>query len=104
MLTQTVAFRYCPFVQTVQSENTTRLLAQKTTRQYVPHVRYDVPQLLRDAGGEGWSDSDFARRAGVKRSTVSRMRRYGSTRPATFAKLAQALGQPMDRYILSEAA
>lgn len=86
-----------------QFGNTTQPLNESRTRLYVAPLRFDHELLLADAALKGWSDAELARKAGVSRMVVSRLRR-GADRRSSFAKLAGALDQPLSRYIVREVA
>jgi transcriptional regulator with XRE-family HTH domain len=64
-------------------------------------VRFDFGLMQRDAAAKGWNGSQLAERAGVSQMTVSRFFRGGTIRPGTAAKLARAIGRPVERYIVS---
>lgn len=82
-----------------QVGNTTQPLNELRTRPYVAPLRFDHELLLADAALKGWSDAELARKAGVSRMVVSRLRR-GADRRSSFAKLAAALDQPLSRYVV----
>jgi transcriptional regulator with XRE-family HTH domain len=52
---------------------------------------------------KGWSMSELGRQAGVSPSHISAVERGGDIRPDTLKKLADALGEPIEK-LLSEPA
>ena len=67
-------------------------------------LRFDHELMKLDAVSRGWSGSKLAARARVAQFTVSRFFRGGVIRPETAKKLSAALKQPLERYIVSDAA
>ena len=65
-------------------------------------VCFNHELLERDAAREGLNGSNLARKARVSQMTVSRFFRGGTIKPGTAKKLARALKQPLERYIVSD--
>lgn len=67
-------------------------------------VRYDLGKLREDMALRGWLARDLARAAGVSDTSVHRFL-TGKTQTARLAaRLAQAIGHPVRRYIARRAA
>lgn len=62
-------------------------------------VRYNAKRMAKDITRKGWQPVDLAREAGVAPSTVGRFLNGESQTARTAAKLADALGYDLDRYI-----
>ena len=62
-------------------------------------VHWNVEQFLVDMKLRGWNDVALAREAGVVAVTVHRFMRGERQTPKTAAKLAEALGHAVDRYL-----
>lgn len=62
---------------------------------------WDFDKLNADVRAKGWLPQDLARQAGCSAMTVSRVLRGLRANPRTIAKLAQALGHPVSRYVLA---
>lgn len=65
-----------------------------------PVIRYNVQLLAADMASNGWAKLDFARAAEVSDMTVIRFLRGDHQTPRTAAKLAPALGRPVERYLI----
>lgn len=64
-------------------------------------IRFDGALMAEDVARKGWKPIDLSRRAGVADMTVYRFLR-GERQTAPIAKkLARALGQSIDRYLIS---
>lgn len=65
--------------------------------------QFNVDLILEDAYKRGWDQRRLSERAHVKQTTLSRiLNRAGSSgRITTIAKLADALGYPTSRYVIS---
>lgn len=66
-------------------------------------AHYDLTKLRHDMALRGWLPRDLARAAGVSDMTVSRFLSGERANPRTAAKLAQAIGYPVRRYLLAQA-
>ena len=60
---------------------------------------YDINRLADDMAAKGWLAADLARKAGVSKMTVSRVLNSDSQSARTMAKLAEALGYTVRRYL-----
>lgn len=58
--------------------------------------------MAEDVAAKGWTKVEFARVAGVANMTVIRFLRGEFQNPPTAAKLAEALGQSLERYVVRE--
>jgi transcriptional regulator with XRE-family HTH domain len=70
-------------------------------RRAVGTIQFDVHLIAEDAALRGWSSSELARRAEVSGMTVLRVFRGERQTPGTIAKLADALGYSVRRYLIS---
>lgn len=66
-------------------------------------IRFDHCLMERDAAAKGWTGTRLAARAGLAQMTVSRFFRGQPVRPDSAKKLARALGQPIERYMVASA-
>jgi transcriptional regulator with XRE-family HTH domain len=67
-------------------------------------VCLDVARLLGDCAARGWNGTALAKRAGVAQMTASRALRGLPVEISTAKKLAKALRQDIDRYLVAEPA
>lgn len=65
-----------------------------------PKPQWDVERLVYDATAKGWHTADFARAAGLNYKTADKFLRGQVQTPRTGTKLAAALGQPVERYLV----
>ncbi len=65
-------------------------------------VRFDVERMRDDATAQGLNGAGLARLAQVSEMTVSRFWRGRAKSPVTAKKLADALGFPLQRYVIEE--
>lgn len=70
---------------------------RKTRR---PIIRFNARLILEDAGARGWMATDLARFSEVSDATLSNVLKGVRCTPKTVAKLAKALGHPVERYVL----
>ncbi len=63
-------------------------------------ARFDCDRLAEDVTLRGWLPIDLARAAGVADMTVYRFLRGERQTPRTAKKLAEALGHPLERYLI----
>jgi transcriptional regulator with XRE-family HTH domain len=68
--------------------------------QQPPAVVYNVQRMAEDVAAKGWSNLEFAKRAGVNDMTVIRFFRGDHRTAPTARKLAKALGRSVRRYIV----
>lgn len=66
-------------------------------RQYA--VRIDRAAIIHDMALRGWTQRELARRARVSEMRVSRVLTGQSSPQGVAAALAEALGQPVSRYV-----
>jgi transcriptional regulator with XRE-family HTH domain len=64
-------------------------------------VRFDGVLMSADIAAKGWQPADLAERTEVARSSVSRFLSGESQTARMAKKFAQALGQPVRRYVIS---
>lgn len=64
----------------------------------------NVELLKFDAHRKGWSGTTLAAKARISQMSVSRIYRNGRCLPRTLKKLAGALEEPVDRYLINEVA
>ena len=76
------------------------MLTERTSN-YRP-VTWDVAKVFRDITARGWTLEKMAEMSGVTAQTLGNLRRYGKPTPTTMAKIAKALKQKIDRYIVEE--
>jgi transcriptional regulator with XRE-family HTH domain len=79
---------------------TIRLAMRKQRR---PIVRFNTHLILEDAGARGWMATDLARVSGVSDGTLSNALKGIRCTAKTVSKLAQALGHPVERYVVRSA-
>lgn len=68
-----------------------------------PRPRYNAQLFADDMGAQGWMMTELARRAGITSKTVTRFFQGSAQTPKTAAKMAVALGQPVERYLIRQA-
>ena len=73
----------------------------ETQSTYRP-VRWDITKIFRDVAAKGWTMAKLSDASGVSKMTIINLRRVGKPTPTTMAKIAKALKQPIDRYILED--
>ena len=71
------------------------------TTTYTP-VRWNISLVFRDIAAKGWTMEKMAEMSGVTAQTLGNLKRIGKPTPTTMAKIAKALKQPIERYILEE--
>lgn len=68
-----------------------------------PMVSFNVALLTADIARRGWLPIDLARRAKVSHMSVGRFLRGERQTPRMAKKLASALGQSLERYVVTDA-
>jgi transcriptional regulator with XRE-family HTH domain len=66
----------------------------------VPKPRYNAALIAQDLAERGWHGEELARRAGLSGSTVHRFLTGQMQTGKAAAKIADALGYPLKRYVL----
>lgn len=66
-----------------------------------PKPQWNVALLVRDATLKGWDTAEFARQSSLTYKTADRFLRGDVQTTKTAAKLATALEQSIERYLLS---
>lgn len=61
-------------------------------------ANYDVELMRCDVAAKGWTQLDLARRVRVRHEVINRFLTGRNHNPKTAAKIARALGRPLERY------
>ena len=65
-------------------------------------VQWNTTKVFRDMAAKGWTMTRLSGESGVSKMTLTNLKRWGRPTPTTMAKIAKALKQKIDRYIVEE--
>ena len=72
----------------------------KPARPAPARPRFNVSRIIDDAASKGWNQRQLGLRAGLASSTMSRFITGQNQTPKVAVRLAKALGQSLERYLV----